>query len=348
MEITNKNIIDKLEEKNNLSRDEWTQLFESFNEDDRLYAAEKASNVAQSIYGKDIFIRGIVEFSNICNKNCYYCGLRAGNSNIERYRLSEEDIVSCCQDGYKYGFRTFVLQSGEDPYYDTNMICRIVSRIKKDFPDCAITLSIGEKTYEEYKAYKEAGADRYLLRHETANEDHYSILHPDTMSWKNRMRCLDDLKSLGYQVGAGVMIGSPGQTTKCLIDDMEYMASFKPHMIGLGPFLPNSYTPFKDKPKGSYELTLFMISLCRLCLPHALIPATTALGTIRPNGREQGILAGANVIMPNLSPVNVRDKYKLYDNKIISTGNSDECRRDIEKRVESVGYQVLIDRGDFK
>ena len=344
--MRNIELIDKLHKEQKLTRDEWTELLSTYTEEDRLYAAKLAREVADTIYGKDIYIRGIVEFSNICSRNCLYCGLRAGNAKLERYRLTEDDIYSCCEDGYRYGFRTFVLQSGEDPYYDTEMICRIVSRLKKDFPDCAITLSIGEKTYEEYKAYKEAGADRYLLRHETANEEHYGKLHPENMSWKNRMRCLDDLKKLGYQTGCGVMIGSPYQTVECLVDDMLYMAELKPEMIGLGPFLPHSDTPFKDEPKGSYEMTLFMISLCRLMLPNALIPATTALGTIKPNGREQGVLAGANVIMPNLSPVKVRDKYMLYDNKICTGDTSSECRGCIEKRMETIGYKVVISRGD--
>ena len=341
-------LIDKLKKENTLSGDEWFSLLTSFTEEDRLYAAKAAREVTDSIYGKDIYIRGIVEFSNICKNDCYYCGLRAGNSNLERYRLSEDEIYECCKEGYEYGFRTFVLQSGEDLHYDTETICRIISRIKNDYPECAITLSIGEKSYEEYKAYKEAGADRYLLRHETANKAHYERLHPENMSWDNRIRCLHDLKELGFQTGCGIMIGSPYQTTECIVDDMLFMADFKPEMIGLGPFLPHSDTPFKDEPKGSYELTLFLISLCRLMLPHALIPATTALGTIKPLGREEGVQAGANVIMPNLSPVAVRKKYMLYDNKICTGDSSSECRGCIEKRMEAIGYNVIISRGDFK
>lgn len=341
-------LIDKLKNENTLSGDEWFSLLSGFTEEDRLYAAKAAREVTDSIYGKDIYIRGIVEFSNICKNDCYYCGLRAGNNNLERYRLTEDEIYECCKEGYEYGFRTFVLQSGEDLHFDTETICRIISRIKNDYPECAITLSIGEKTYEEYKAYKEAGADRYLLRHETANKAHYERLHPENMSWDNRIRCLYDLKSLGYQTGCGIMIGSPYQTTECIVDDMLFMADFKPEMIGLGPFLPHSDTPFRDEPKGSYELTLLLISLCRLMLPHALIPATTALGTIKPLGREEGVQAGANVIMPNLSPVAVRKKYMLYDNKICTGDSSGECRGCIEKRMEVIGYNVVISRGDYK
>lgn len=344
----NKDLISRLESEHSLSRDEWYQLLDTYSDEDRLYAASKARVLADTIYGKDVFIRGIVEFSNICKNNCYYCGLRAANSRLERYRLSEEDIYECCRQGYEYGFRTFVLQSGEDLHYDTEMICRIVSTLKKDFPECAITLSIGEKSYEEYKAYREAGADRYLLRHETANRAHYERLHPEDMSWDNRMRCLSDLKKLGYQTGCGIMIGSPYQTTDCIVDDMLFMEKFRPEMIGLGPFLPHSDTPFKDMSKGSYEMTLFLISLSRLMLPRVLLPATTALGTIRPNGREQGILAGANVIMPNLSPVKVRDKYMLYDNKICTGDSSRECRGCIEARMKHIGYNVVISRGDYK
>ena len=304
----NKDLISRLESEHSLSRDEWYQLLDTYSDEDRLYAASKARVLADTIYGKDVFIRGIVEFSNICKNNCYYCGLRAANSKLERYRLSEEDIYECCRQGYEYGFRTFVLQSGEDLHYDTEMICRIVSTLKKDFPECAITLSIGEKSYEEYKAYREAGADRYLLRHETANRAHYERLHPEDMSWDNRMRCLSDLKKLGYQTGCGIMIGSPYQTTDCIVDDMLFMEKFRPE----------------------------------------LLPATTALGTIRPNGREQGILAGANVIMPNLSPVKVRDKYMLYDNKICTGDSSRECRGCIEARMKHIGYNVVISRGDYK
>ena len=344
----NKTIIEELNTSHSLPREKWHTLLSSFTEEDRIYAASLARRVADEIYGKDVYIRGIVEFSNTCNRNCYYCGLRAGNTKLERYRLSPDDIYSCCEDGYRYGFRTFVLQSGEDPYYTTEMICDLVRRLKKGYPECAVTLSIGEKSFEDYAAFKEAGADRYLLRHETANEAHYGKLHPENMSWKNRMRCLDDLKSLGYQTGCGVMIGSPEQTIDCLVDDMLYMQDFKPEMIGLGPFLPHSDTPFRDKPKGSYEMTLFLISLCRLMLPHVLLPATTALGTIRPNGREQGILAGANVIMPNLSPVRVRDKYMLYDNKICTGDTSSECRGCLERRMAAIGYKIVIARGDYK
>ena len=343
----NKLLIDKLEAENRLLHGEWVTLLSSFTNEDRAYAAEKARAVADSIYGKSIFIRGIVEFSNVCRNNCYYCGIRAGNDCIERYKLSKAEIMDCCKAGYEYGFRTFVLQSGEDLSYSCEMICDIVSAIKKEYPDCAVTLSIGEKTREEYAAYKAAGADRYLLRHETADEEHYKKLHPGEMSWQNRMRCLRDLKELGFQTGCGIMVGSPYQTADCIAEDMEFMGEFKPEMIGIGPFLPHKDTPFRDMPKGSYHLTLFLLSLSRLMLPHILLPATTALGTINPRGREEGVLAGANVIMPNLSPTEVRKNYMLYDNKICTGDTSAACRGCIEARMEKIGYKVEITRGDY-
>ena len=348
LEMEAKKLIDKLELGSKLDKAEWIRLLDSCSDEVREYAAEKARAVAQSVYGNDVFIRGIVEFSNVCKNDCYYCGIRAGNCNLERYKLTEEDILQCCKAGYRYGFRTFVLQSGEDLSYTTEDICRIVSRIKSEFPDCAVTLSIGEKSREDYAAYKEAGADRYLLRHETANKAHYEKLHPDEMSWDNRMRCLRDLKELGFQTGCGIMVGSPYQTTECIADDMIFMSEFKPEMIGIGPFLPHKDTPFKDEPKGSYEMTLFLLSLCRLMLPHVLLPATTALGTIRPDGREQGVLSGANVIMPNLSPTEVRDKYMLYDNKICTGDASDKCHDCVEARMKLIGYRVVVDRGDYR
>ncbi len=347
MNNNNKSLIDKLEAEKKIRHEEWITLLSTYTNEDRTYAAQKARAVADSIYGKSIFIRGIVEFSNVCKNNCYYCGIRAGNTCIERYQLSRDEIMDCCKAGYEYGFRTFVLQSGEDLSYSCEDICDIVSDIKKLYPDCAVTLSIGEKSREEYAAYKAAGADRYLLRHETADEEHYKKLHPDEMSWANRMRCLRDLKELGFQTGCGIMVGSPYQTVECIAEDMEFMGDFKPEMIGIGPFLPHKDTPFRDMPKGSYELTLFLLSLSRLMLPRVLLPATTALGTINPRGREEGVLAGANVIMPNLSPTEVRKNYMLYDNKICTGDTSAACRGCIEARMERIGYRVEVTRGDY-
>ena len=346
--MKNTELIDILEKDRHLEREQWIQLFETYTDKDREYAAAKARETAVSQFGKSIFIRGIVEFSNVCKNDCYYCGIRKSNADCDRYRLSKEQILDCCDAGYEYGFRTFVLQSGEDKSYTTDKLCEIVSDIKKAHPDCAVTLSVGELSYDDYKRLFEAGADRYLLRHETASEEHYKKLHPAEMSWEHRMKCLEQLKQIGYQTGCGMMVGSPFQTVGNIADDMLFLERFKPEMIGMGPFIPHKDTPFKDKPAGSYELTLFLISLCRLMLPDCLIPATTALGTIRPDGREKGVLAGANVVMPNLSPMDVRKKYLLYDGKICTGDESAQCRACLERRMESIGYKVEITRGDHK
>ena len=346
--MNNIELIDTLEKTGHLDKEQWVQLFDTFTDDDRAYAAQKASAAAVAQFGKSIFIRGIVEFSNVCKNDCLYCGIRKSNAICERYRLTKEQILDCCDAGYEYGFRTFVLQSGEDKSYSTDTLCDIVASIKKAHPDCAVTLSVGELEYDDYKRLFDAGADRYLLRHETADEQHYGKLHPSEVSWAHRMKCLEQLKEIGYQTGCGMMVGSPFQTSGHLAQDMLFLERFKPQMIGMGPFLPHKDTPFKDEPAGSYELTLFLISLCRLMLPDCLIPATTALGTIRPDGREKGVLAGANVIMPNLSPIDVRKKYLLYDGKICTGDESAQCRACLERRMESIGYKVVITRGDHR
>ncbi|MBP3797686.1 MAG: [FeFe] hydrogenase H-cluster radical SAM maturase HydE [Ruminococcus sp.] len=340
-------LIDKLEKNRHLDREEWIEVLTGYTEDDRRYAADKARAVSLGIYGNKVFIRGIVEFSNICKNDCYYCGIRRSNSEAQRYRLTAEEILECCEEGYGLGFRTFVLQSGEDRGFSTQLLCETVRRIKAEYPDCAVTLSVGELETDEYRALRAAGADRYLLRHETADKAHYGKLHPVEMSWDNRMRCLGDLKKLGYQTGAGIMVGSPYQTAECIAEDMLFFERFRPEMIGIGPFLPHKDTPFRDREKGSYELTLFLLSLCRLLLPNVLLPATTALGTIRPDGREQGILSGANVIMPNLSPEAVRRKYMLYDNKVGTDTEAKKSVREIRKRMAAIGYEVVVTRGDY-
>ena len=309
--------------------------------------AKRARETAQSIYGNKVYIRGLIEFTNYCKNDCLYCGIRRSNGNAERYRLSEEQILSCCATGYELGFRTFVLQGGEDAYFTDERICTLVAQIKKEYPDCAVTLSFGEKSRESYQAYFDAGADRYLLRHETANEAHYRELHPAEMSLKNRKRCLRDLKEIGYQTGCGFMVGSPYQTVETLYEDLMFIKELQPEMVGIGPFIPQKDTPFGDKEAGTMEMTLRLLSIIRLLHPHVLLPATTALGTIHPKGREKGILAGANVVMPNLSPVDVRDKYRLYDNKICTGDEAAECRYCMQRRMESIGYEVVTDRGDF-
>ena len=295
-----------------------------------------------------MYIRGLIEFTNYCKNNCYYCGIRCENAALSRYRLSQQEIMGCCETGYKLGFRTYVLQGGEDDYYKDEMLCAIISEIKTNYPDCAVTLSIGEKPYKSYKAYFEAGADRYLLRHETADDEHYKKLHPKSMSLQNRKKCLWNLKEIGYQVGSGFMVGSPFQKTKHLIKDIRFLQELKPEMIGIGPFLTHSDTPFKDQKGGSLELTLRLLAILRLMFPNVLLPATTALGTISPDGRELGLKAGANVVMPNLSPVQVRKQYSLYDNKICTGEEAAECKGCLDRRVNAAGYRMVVSRGDFK
>ncbi len=310
--------------------------------------AEAADRVRRKHYQDEVYVRGLIEFTNYCKNNCYYCGIRAGNACVERYRLTQEDILDCCRTGYELGFRTFVLQGGEDPYYTDERICELVAAIREGYPDCAITLSIGEKPRASYAAYFAAGANRYLLRHETADELHYAKLHPASMSLANRKRCLWDLKELGYQVGAGFMVGSPYQTTANLIEDLRFLQELEPDMIGIGPFIHHEATPFRDMADGSLELSLRMLSILRLCFPYALLPSTTALGTIAPNGRELGLKAGGNVLMPNLSPVRVRQSYQLYANKICTGEEAAECRSCLELRVRAAGYRIVTSRGDVK
>lgn len=346
--MINRELIKKLNKEKSLSQKEWEQLLGTFNEEDRAYAASIARKISLNRFGNKIFFRGIVEFTNHCKNNCYYCGIRRRNTSASRYRLSKEDIMICCDEGYKYGYRTFVLQGGEDNYYSDEKIVDIISTIHKKYPDCAVTLSIGEKSRKSYEKFFKAGASRFLLRHETANEKHYEKLHPKELSWKHRMNCLNDLKDIGYQTGCGLMIGSPNQTITNIAEDMIYMGKFNPQMIGIGPFIPHKDTPFKDYPSGSLEMTLFLLSLCRIMLPNVLLPATTALGTVRDDGRKLGVLAGANVIMPNLSPVNVRKKYMLYNNKSVTADDAGENLKLIQKNMQEIGYEIVVDKGDYK
>lgn len=341
-------IIDQIKNEQTIQREQLQTLLTTTDEQAINYLRDTARKVADDIYGKQVFIRGLIEFTNYCKNDCIYCGIRRSNPNAQRYRLTEEEILSCCVNGYELGFRTFVLQGGEDPYFSDERICDIVAKIKQDYPDCAVTLSIGEKDKASYQAFYDAGADRYLLRHETADKTHYQSLHPAEMSFQHRIQCLYDLKKIGYQVGCGFMVGSPGQTVDTLYEDLMFIKKLQPHMVGIGPFIPQKDTPFGQEPAGTMEQTLRLLSIIRLIHPHVLLPSTTALGTIHPLGREKGIQAGANVVMPNLSPVAVREKYKLYDNKICTGDEAAECRHCMARRMESVGYQVVVSRGDFK
>jgi biotin synthase len=335
-------LVDKLEALQILSREEFKVVLQC-NDD---YLFERARYAAQKIYGKNIFMRGLIEFTSYCKNNCYYCGLRAGNKNAQRYRLSKEQILECCKTGYPLGFRTFVLQGGEDTHYTDEILVDIVSEIKTEYPDCAVTLSIGERSYESYERLFKAGADRYLLRHETASDEHYRMLHPDAMSSVNRKKCLSDLKNIGYQVGCGFMVGSPSQTLEHIVDDLFFIKELQPSMVGIGPFIPHSDTPLKDNRAGDVRLTLNILAILRLMQPNLLIPSTTALGTLDVRGREQGILAGANVVMPNLSPVEVRKKYLLYDNKICTGEEAAECAACMRNRIKQIGYEIAVSRGD--
>ena len=337
-------ITEKLEKYNDLTDTELSELLETDGYDRALFDA--ADRVRRSVYGDKVYIRGLIEFTNYCKNNCFYCGIRCGNIKAVRYRLSKDEIMECCREGYSLGFRTFVLQGGEDPYFTDDAVCDIVSGIRDNYPDCAITLSIGEKSKESYKRFFDAGANRFLLRHETADNAHYAKLHPPQMSLENRKRCLYDLKEIGYQVGAGFMVGSPYQTTGNIVSDLRFLQDLKPDMIGIGPFIRHEDTPFGSFENGSFSLTLRLISVLRLMFPYVLLPATTALGTVSPQGREMGLRAGANVVMPNLSPVRVRKLYELYENKICTGEEAAQCRACLEKRVEAAGYRIVTDIGN--
>ncbi|MGN1205907.1 MAG: [FeFe] hydrogenase H-cluster radical SAM maturase HydE [Eubacterium sp.] len=338
----------KLENISSASDEKLKELIEMPGQEITDALAVAADKVRRERYGDEVYVRGLIEFTNYCKNNCYYCGIRCGNKYADRYRLTKEEIFVCCEEGYRLGFRTFVLQGGEDPFYTDDKVCEIVAQIHQKFPDCAITLSIGEKSRESYQAFYDAGADRYLLRHETATEEHYGKLHPMEMSLAERKRCLFDLKDIGYQVGAGFMVDSPFQTTENLVADLRFLQRLQPDMIGIGPFITHGETPFANYPSGNLEKTLRMVSILRLLFPYALIPSTTALGTIHPEGRELGLKAGGNVVMPNLSPISVRKKYDLYENKICTGEEAAQCRGCLEQRVARAGYRIVTDRGDVK
>ena len=341
-----KTLIEELEHTQTLPDDALLSLITDEDPETEAYLAQRGTAVRRAWYGDDIYVRGLIEFTNYCKNDCYYCGIRRSNGRAERYRLTPEQILECCNLGYELGYRTFVLQGGEDPWFTDEKVCALVQSIKSAHPDCAVTLSIGEKSRESYAAYRVAGADRYLLRHETANEEHYRLLHPEPLSCANRKRCLWDLKELGYQVGAGFMVGAPGQRPEHLLEDLRFLQKLQPDMIGIGPFLPHNDTPFAKEPAGNFHQTLRLLSVLRLMFPRSLLPATTALGTIHPRGREMGVLAGANVVMPNLSPADVREKYKLYENKICTGDEAAACRGCLARRMESVGCRVVVSRGD--
>ena len=341
-------LIDRLVREHTLSDSELLALITAEDPDIDRYLAQRAEDIRRQTYGDQVFIRGLIEFTNCCKNDCHYCGIRRGNTRCQRYRLSQEEILACCDAGYGLGFRTFVLQGGEDPYFTRERMTDLIQAIKSAHPDCALTLSVGEKDRDTYQEWFDAGADRYLLRHETANPGLYASLHPAELSLENRMRCLQDLKDIGYQVGCGFMVGSPGQTPEMIVEDLRFIQQFAPQMVGIGPFIPHQDTIYKNEVPGSAALTLRLLAILRLMLPSVLLPATTALGTVMDDGRQQGMRYGCNVVMPNLSPSDVRKKYALYDGKISAGEEAAESVALLKKSMAAIGYQVVTDRGDWK
>ncbi len=341
-------LIDKLEREHSLSLAEYQALIDNRTSELAEELAKRAVKARQAVYGNTVYIRGLIEISNYCKNDCLYCGIRRSNPNCSRYRLTTDDILACCQEGYALGFRTFVLQGGEDGYYTDERLVALIREIKSCFPDCAVTLSLGERGRDSFQKLFDAGADRYLLRHETATAAHYAALHPQELTLENRLQCLRDLKEIGYQTGCGFMVGSPGQTSAHLAADLKFIEEFQPAMCGIGPFIPQSDTPFRAEKAGSVELTCYLLSILRLIQPNLLLPSTTALGSIDPQGREKGILAGANVVMPNLSPPSVRKKYQLYNNKVSDGAESAQSKQTLVERMSAIGYRVVTDRGDVK
>jgi len=348
MDTTAEHLLDVLAGTHSLPLEGYQALVEGFSPDLAKRAASLAAPLRQSIYGTDVFARGLIEVSNHCKNGCLYCGIRASNASATRYRLMPEQILATADEAWRLGLRTFVLQGGEDPWFTDERLCAIVAALKEAHPGCAVTLSLGERSRESYQALFDAGADRYLLRHETATKEHYERLHPEAMSFDNRMRCLRNLKQVGYVVGCGFMVGSPGQTAAHLARDLKFVEEFQPHMCGIGPFIPHHATPFAGEPAGSVELTCYLLSLIRLAVPHVLLPATTALGTLDPEGREKGILAGANVVMPNVTPPEDRANYELYDNKANAGDDAASGMGELRARMERIGYRLVVDRGDPK
>ncbi|MBQ2971667.1 MAG: [Ruminococcus sp.] len=341
------NLIEKLYKTHSLELCEYEFLIKNRNEESAALLKEYAVKERKKHYSNSVFVRGLIEISNICKNDCYYCGIRNSNHNCDRYRLSKEEILECCKEGYYLGFRTFVMQGGEDGTFTDEWLTDLIHSIKQNYPDCAVTLSLGERSKESYQKLFDSGADRYLLRHETADEHHYSKLHPDELTLKNRLECLKNLKEIGFQTGCGFMVGSPYQTTKNLAQDLKFIEDFSPDMCGVGPFIPHKDTMFKNHKAGDADLCCYLLSIIRLIKPNILLPATTALGTVENDGREKGILCGANVVMPNLSPMSVRKKYALYDGKISTGEESAQSLNNLKKSMNAIGYEVVVDRGDI-
>lgn len=348
-EVSNKIkfLVNKLAKNSNLEKDEFLYIIENITTEEVNYLYKKAYEVKYIYYQNRVFLRGLIEISNYCNMGCKYCGINYKSEKIDRYRLTPDEILKCCEIGYGLGYKTFVLQGGEDPFYSDEVIVKILKRIKSNFPEVRITLSIGERSKESYQKIFAAGADRYLLRHETASRRLYEHVHPDSMSFDNRRKCLMYLKEIGYQVGAGFMVGLPTQNNEDLVEDLVFLKELKPEMIGIGPYLCHEDTELRGNDSGTLEETLVMVALTRLLLPKTLLPATTALGTLDELGREKALKAGANVLMPNISPTENRAKYEIYQNKICITDTSDQCRNCIEARIIGVGHEIDLGVGDY-
>lgn len=340
-----KHLIDLLYENHDLEDAQLIQLIDGMDESQRQYLFSKALATKEGIYGKKVFMRGLIEITNICLQNCAYCGIRRDNDTVDRYRLDLATILECCREGHRLGYNTYVIQGGEDPYFTDPVLVEMIQAIKGEFPDCAITLSLGERSIDSYKTLKAAGADRYLLRHETASENLYQALHPE-MSFSNRRQCLETLKAIGFQTGAGFMVGLPGQTTADLVKDLRFIKTLEPEMVGIGPFIPHKQTPIGHLEGGTVDQVLVLLALTRLMLPDVLLPSTTAMGTLDKLGREKALKVGANVVMPNLSPTDVREKYELYQDKICTGDEAAHCRHCIEGRIRGAGFEVDMGRGD--
>ncbi len=340
-------LIDELSERGSLLREQYLFILKNITKDEIGYLFDKGYQKKQNTYGNKVYLRGLIEISNYCKMGCKYCGINYKQDEIERYRLTIEEILACCEEGYNLGYRTFVIQSGEDAYYTDDRLKSLLQSIKTKFDDVRITLSLGERSRDSFQKLYDYGADRYLLRHETASRKLYEHLHPSFMSFDNRRMCLDDLKDIGYQVGGGFMVGSPTQTNEDLVEDLIYLKELDPHMVGIGPYLCHSDTELAGNASGTLDETLVMVSMVRLILPKALLPATTALGSLHPIGREKALKVGANVMMPNISPTNNRSKYEIYQNKICTADTSDKCRNCIEARIVGVGHEIDLGVGDY-
>jgi biotin synthase len=321
-----------------------TDIIKWLKADDAAELFAMADDIRKRYFKDEVHIRGIIEFSNYCMKNCFYCGLRRDNKTIERYRISEDEIIDTALKAGELGYKTILLQSGEDGGYTIEGLCAIIKRIRSNL-DCAITLSLGEKSFDEYRSLRDAGADRYLLRFETSDRGLFNKLKPDS-SYENRLDCIKNLKKLGFQVGSGFMVGLPGQTYEILADDILLLRELDLDMIGIGPFLSHHNTPLGNSASGTLDLTLRALAIIRILMPDVHIPATTAMGTVEKGGREKALQCGANVIMPNVTPIKYRKYYEIYPNKICIDDAPSDCRACIEGMLKSLGRAAATNKGD--